>query len=86
MTCLLCHKEIPNEIDQFGDLHNPMCSSCWLDGNGWVYEDAELTQMLMSGVELDDAVRAINEKHADELGTFEQAAQEIATAFLEATR
>ena len=86
-TCLICHADISAPLSQFGSIKNPMCSSCYLNEMSWVYEDAEMMELLTSGIECGEAMKIVLERHAEDLkkeSYFELAAKEIATAFLDA--
>ncbi len=84
-ACLICRSDISAPLSQFGSIKNPMCSSCYLGEMSWVYEDPEMMELLMTGVEYSEAMKIVLEKHAEDLkkeSYFELAAKEIATAFL----
>lgn len=41
--CAVCEAEIGSELEEFGDLREPVCASCWLSGRvpGLIEEEVE---------------------------------------------
>ncbi len=39
IACVLCEKELPTGLDQFGPVHAPMCWTCW-SSDEWRWEVA----------------------------------------------
>jgi hypothetical protein len=70
MKCLTCDNEIYRPIDEFGATNHPLCQSCWLAGNAWVYNDSKLVDELAHGETLDNAMKNAAAKHITELEAF----------------
>ena len=70
MNCITCGADISRPIQQFGNLKDPMCASCWLDGKGWVYEDFEIVDELRRGMSLSDAMELVRQESVSELELF----------------
>jgi hypothetical protein len=67
MNCPICKADITESVKQFGDIHLPICQSCYLSGNDWVYDDPEILKLLASDVSLEDAMAIENERENKEL-------------------
>lgn len=70
MKCLTCGKRIDNPIEQFGDWKHPLCSSCYLAGLSWVYEDKKIVDELLQGSSINDALRNATQDGITELDKF----------------
>ena len=54
-VCLICKVDISQPLQQFGDTKIPMCQSCYLDGNDWIYEIPIITDALQHGSSIEEA-------------------------------
>ena len=78
-TCLICKCDISQPLQQFGKPNVPMCQSCWLNGDNWVYGEEVLVDSLVRGLSLDEACQAeLDERNKE----FEKGMQELAGLFL----
>ena len=53
-NCCVCGAEIRSDLEEFGDLREPVCAQCWLEGyleeppkldNGWPVPEVHLKSL-----------------------------------------
>jgi len=70
MECLLCKTDITEPIKQFGSVRNPLCQSCYLNGNTWVYGEEVIVDELLRGTDLETAQKVCVKEEMTELESF----------------
>ena len=70
MDCLICGKDITETVKQFGNTKNPMCQSCYLDGNSWVYDEPVIVEGLSRGLDLHEAIKHCVKEEMTDLQKF----------------
>ena len=70
MNCLICGKDITETVKQFGDTKNPMCQSCYLADNSWVYDEPVIVDGLSRGLNLHEAIKYCAKEEMTDLQKF----------------
>jgi len=70
MNCLICKTDISEIRQQFGDVNKPLCQSCFLAGNDWIYEDSAIVSSLENGSTLDEAMNLVLKVYIDDMNDF----------------
>ena len=61
-TCLICKTDITETIQQFGQPNQPICQTCWLTGDDWIYGDEIIVDGLLHGLSFFEACATALEK------------------------
>ena len=70
MNCLICGNDITETVKQFCDTKNPMCQSCYLAGNSWVYDEPVIVDGLSRGLNLHEAIKHCVKEEISDLQKF----------------
>ena len=76
--CSVCDKDLPAQIDEFGDMFYPMCMSCFLSGyQPIVYIDEKIDEMKEYIQRSNDDIAGFRSKQSDLYYDIQNAEREI---------
>ena len=71
--CPVCKNDITDLEKQYGDIRYPICQSCFLSGDDWVYDDPDILENLERGLSLKDAMGLCVKEEITDLQKFAEA-------------
>jgi len=70
MKCPICETEINEPLQQFGKPRLPICQSCFLNGEEWIYNDPYIVAELQRGTSIKEALTIARQEGISDLEAF----------------